>query len=72
MTKGMKALQDLIDTMPLAIMETSCDRSIDIIEQELKNFECLDNFFNKLKERYGVDDLDYLEMIVQKYLLNCQ
>ena len=40
--------------------------------RELKDYEYLNNFFNKLKERYGVDDLDYLEMIVQKYLLNCQ
>lgn len=43
-----------------------------IIEAALKDYEYLDNFIARLKKKYSIDDLDYLEHIVNlftKYLI---
>jgi len=42
-------------------------KDIENIEKALKEYEFLKNFFYKLKEKYGIDDLDYLEHIVREY-----
>lgn len=39
----------------------------EIIEKELKEYEYLDSFFQKIKDKYGIDDLDYLEHICRNH-----
>ena len=41
MSKGLKALKDLVNTMPLAFNETNSMREIKIIEKELKALEII-------------------------------
>lgn len=48
------------------IDEERHEEDVEIIDQALTDYECLNNFFNKLKTNYGIDDLDYLEHIVAK------
>lgn len=71
MIKGLEVLKHLKDFV-LEYTENGLDRrfiigSCDTIEKELKDFECLDNFFKKLDSKYEIDDLDYLELICQRY-----
>lgn len=43
MSKGLEALHDLYDTMPIAFMETNSIKYFEIIEKELERLEELDN-----------------------------
>ena len=43
MSKGLKALESLVDTMPFAFIETNSMREIKIIEKELKALEIIKN-----------------------------
>ena len=50
MSKGLKALESLVDTMPLALIETNSMREIKIIEKELKRLEELEKAFDSLSK----------------------
>lgn len=39
MSKGLKALHDIVDTMPFAFIETNSMKYVKIIEKELKEYE---------------------------------
>ena len=41
MSKGLKALKDLVDSMPLAFIDTNSAKEIKIIEKELKALEII-------------------------------
>ena len=60
MSKGLKALESLVDTMPLALIETNSMREIKIIEKELKALEIIkrcrvDFHIFKRYTRYGLE-----------------
>lgn len=40
---------------------------VEIVRKELKDYEYLYSYFIKLKDKYGIDDLDYLEHICRNY-----
>ena len=69
MSKGLNAWKELLkmcdDFGSVDIHKQEPNKSI--IEKELKDSECLDSFFNKIRNKYGIDDLDYLEHICSQY-----
>ena len=43
MSKGLKALESLVETMPFALIETNSMKYVKIIEKELKALEIIKN-----------------------------
>ena len=88
MSKGLEALEKLYNEREYTYAESVNHKSdkwkndiehydnigscLLVIEKELEDYECLNNFFEKLKNKYEIDDLDYLEYIVRNYEKNKQ
>lgn len=52
MSKGLEALKDLIDTMPLVFIETNSMKYVEIIEKELKDFSRLKDAIERRIKSY--------------------
>ncbi|MBR3889480.1 hypothetical protein IKJ53_03105 [bacterium] len=64
MSKGLEALNSLIETMPFAFLESNTMKDLKIIEKELKALEIIKPFLNEI---IGINkyDEDFFECFIQ-------
>ena len=67
MSKGLEAWERIKKGIDNNVWECVYWDDIELIEKELKEYEYLDSFFQKIKDKYGIDDLDYLEHICRNH-----
>lgn len=67
MSKGLEAWERIKKGIDTNVWECGYWDDIELIEKELKEYEYLDSFFQKIKDKYGIDDLDYLEHICRNH-----
>ena len=60
MSKGLEALKDLVDTMPLALIETNSMRYVEVIEKELKALEIIKKYAELLRLKGSIPREEYL------------
>ena len=54
MSKGLEALEDLVETIPFVLLETNSMKYVAIIEKELKALEIIKKHIRVEKDEYGL------------------